>query len=381
MASKKASRSCPVAATMLSRQRLRGQRPGGDDGRPIGGERVDPLADDGDVGVRRQSTLDLGAETRRGPPPSPSPRAPARLSPARMIRLSSRRISWWSSPTAFFVVVIRAEASWNRRVRPGRRSGAPASCRRCRAFRTGARLKPRWAKLPGGFASGEPAADDVDVVGHCRIALEPRSTIVQGLSAGGTRRMPQTRPERTPTLCCCSACWRGSAISSSRTSAIGGAWLMLWKGSGGRLPRGLCRHAGTGSDGALIATVMRFGATGRCRARDHLSWSARRLRVGHLVAIRLYLRNLPSDRAGQPDARGTGPAVLTPLIAALITSRRITGRSRRRMLVFSARWLRPPGSSRFPRYRVGLGAVLFVVSDLVIFAREAGWLARDRTAG
>ena len=38
--------------------------------------------------------------------------------------------------------------------------------------------------------------------------------------------------------------------------------------------------------------------------------------------------------------------------------------------------------SRFPRYRVGLGAVLFVVSDLLIFAKEAevlpgsitGWL-------
>ena len=39
-------------------------------------------------------------------------------------------------------------------------------------------------------------------------------------------------------------------------------------------------------------------------------------------------------------------------------------------------------TSRFPRYRVGLGAVMFVVSDLLIFAREAavlpdlvtGWL-------
>ena len=28
--------------------------------------------------------------------------------------------------------------------------------------------------------------------------------------------------------------------------------------------------------------------------------------------------------------------------------------------------------SRFPRYRVGIGAVLFVISDLLIFAREGG---------
>ena len=36
--------------------------------------------------------------------------------------------------------------------------------------------------------------------------------------------------------------------------------------------------------------------------------------------------------------------------------------------------------SRFPRYRVGLGAVLFVVSDLFIFSREAGVLPESITS-
>ena len=33
----------------------------------------------------------------------------------------------------------------------------------------------------------------------------------------------------------------------------------------------------------------------------------------------------------------------------------------------AARWI-----SRFPRYRVGVGTLLFVASDLMIIAREAG---------
>ena len=33
--------------------------------------------------------------------------------------------------------------------------------------------------------------------------------------------------------------------------------------------------------------------------------------------------------------------------------------------------------SRLPRYRVGTGAVLFVASDLLIFAQEAGVMSAD----
>ena len=74
--------------------------------------------------------------------------------------------------------------------------------------------------------------------------------------------------------------------------------------------------------------------------------------------------------------------MLTPLIAALMTYPIenwlvATGYSAIVGLLASAAW-----TSRFPRYRVGLGAVMFVVSDLLIFARVAavlpdlvtGWL-------
>jgi uncharacterized membrane protein YhhN len=101
--------------------------------------------------------------------------------------------------------------------------------------------------------------------------------------------------------------------------------------------------------------------------------------IGHLIAIGLYWRNrrpsttlsqrllailvvpatviiaflLPADRAGAP-----GVALYALSLA----------------LMASFAW-----TSRFPRYRVGLGALMFVLSDLLIFAREgalagAAWI-------
>jgi uncharacterized membrane protein YhhN len=63
------------------------------------------------------------------------------------------------------------------------------------------------------------------------------------------------------------------------------------------------------------------------------------------VVITAYL--LPADRSGAP-----GVAVY-----ALGLS-----------LMAATAWL-----SRFPRYRVGIGALMFVVSDLIIFGRNGPW--------
>lgn len=54
--------------------------------------------------------------------------------------------------------------------------------------------------------------------------------------------------------------------------------------------------------------------------------------------------------AGQPDA----PVAL--IYAALVGS------------MAACAW-----TSRFPRYRVGIGAIMFLVSDLVIFAGQTVW--------
>lgn len=145
---------------------------------------------------------------------------------------------------------------------------------------------------------------------------------------------------------------------------------VAWKGSGvGLLALYATLRARTG-DGWLLAAVMAFGALGDVLLNlAGLIVGAVAFLIGHLFAITLYLRNrrprltrsqallalvlvpatvitawlLPTDRSGAP-----GIAVYAAVLS----------------LMAAAAW-----TSRFPRFVVGLGAVMFVLSDLLIFAR------------
>jgi len=153
-----------------------------------------------------------------------------------------------------------------------------------------------------------------------------------------------------------------------------------WKGAGVAL---LALYAGLlarSLDGWLICTVLAFGALGDVLLEAvGLTTGAVAFLVGHLIAIGLYLRNrrasltpsqrllaiclipatviiaffLPADRAGAPGVA----------LYALGLS-----------LMAATAW-----TSRFPRLGAGLGAVMFVASDLLIFARsgplaDAAWI-------
>ena len=145
---------------------------------------------------------------------------------------------------------------------------------------------------------------------------------------------------------------------------------LTWKGLGvGLLTVYAALNART-LDGWLLVAVMAFGTLGDVLlGAAGLTVGALAFLVGHLVAIGLYLRNrrptptqsqvalavalvpavvviaflLPADRAGAP-----GVAVYSLGLA----------------LMAATAWL-----SRFPRFRVGIGALMFVVSDLLIFGR------------
>ena len=153
-----------------------------------------------------------------------------------------------------------------------------------------------------------------------------------------------------------------------------------WKGAGVAL---LAVYAGLrarGLDGWLICAVMAFGALGDILLETHgLNVGAVAFLVGHLVAIGLYLRN---RRWGLTLADKLLIAVLVPgtAIAAyfLPTDRALGGGAALYSLglaiMAACAW-----TSRFPRMLVGLGALMFVVSDLLIFARagaleNAAWI-------
>lgn len=142
-----------------------------------------------------------------------------------------------------------------------------------------------------------------------------------------------------------------------------------WKGAGVALLAvyALARHKG--ADSRQIAAVMAFGALGDVLIELVLEWGAIAFLIGHLIAIHLYWRHRRGSLTFSQKLTGLALLVLVPLVAFLIPTDRaaapgIALYSAGLGAMAAAAW-----TSSFPRYRVGIGAVMFVISDLLIFAR------------
>ncbi len=163
----------------------------------------------------------------------------------------------------------------------------------------------------------------------------------------------------------------GVSYFASWNLGLSEAASLTWKGSGVGLLAVYAALCARSRDGWLICAVMAFGAAGDVLlGAAGMTVGAAAFLVGHLIAIWLYAKNrrpqttpsqrllaivlvpatvaiaflLPADRAG-------APAVALYALGLAV------------MAAFA--WL-----SRFPRGMVGIGAVMFVVSDLLIFARS-----------
>lgn len=161
---------------------------------------------------------------------------------------------------------------------------------------------------------------------------------------------------------------------------VPGLYLMVWKGLGVGLLAAYAWLRGKGADGLLIALVMALCAAADMVLEFSFLFGAALFGLAHLVAIALYLRNRRTNPSASQRAAGLALLIVTPVAAALIAFPRenwelATGYTVLLGAMAAAAW-----TSRFPRYRVGTGAVLFVISDLVIFAREAGRLDADFAA-
>ncbi len=142
-----------------------------------------------------------------------------------------------------------------------------------------------------------------------------------------------------------------------------------WKGVGVALLAvyALTRHKG--ADSRQIAAVMAFGALGDVLIELQLEAGAVAFLIGHLIAIQLCWRHRRESLTFSQKAAGLVMLVLIPVIAFMLPTERaaapgITLYSAGLAAMTAAAW-----TSSFPRYRVGLGAVMFAVSDLLIFSR------------
>ena len=154
-----------------------------------------------------------------------------------------------------------------------------------------------------------------------------------------------------------------------RDGALAGLFKMAWKGAGVALLAVYALIRAPGTDGKMVAAVMAFGAAGDMAIEISLEAGAASFFVGHVIAIALYARHRRTSLT--PTQKATAVALLlgTPLIAFLLPADRSAAPGVALYALALGGMAAAAWSSAFPRYRVGLGAVLFVVSDLLIFSQ------------
>ncbi|MDT0508098.1 lysoplasmalogenase [Novosphingobium sp. MMS21-SN21R] len=146
---------------------------------------------------------------------------------------------------------------------------------------------------------------------------------------------------------------------------VPGLWLILWKGAGVALLAAYAWAHHPSRNAHLLALVMALGAVGDMVLELSFTSGAVAFLFGHLVAIALYLKHRRDNPTGSQKAAAVTTLIGVPLIAwQLSRAPDVALYALSLAGMAAAAWM-----SSFPRYRVGLGAMLFVVSDLLIFAR------------
>ncbi|VXC96963.1 lysoplasmalogenase [Sphingomonas sp. AX6] len=145
-----------------------------------------------------------------------------------------------------------------------------------------------------------------------------------------------------------------------------GPAMVAWKGAGVGLLAIWAATKAENTDGWVIALVLALGALGDVLLEvAGLTVGGIAFLAGHVVAIILYLGNRRRKPTASQSLLGGALLVATPAISWMVT--RDCGVAVYALAIgamAAAAW-----TSRFPRYRTGLGAVMFVTSDLLIFAR------------
>jgi uncharacterized membrane protein YhhN len=144
------------------------------------------------------------------------------------------------------------------------------------------------------------------------------------------------------------------------------AWaMMLWKGAGVWFLAIFAMLMARNNDGWLLTGVMAFGALGDVLVEKDDVLGGIAFAVAHVIAIALYVRNRRPSPAQSQLFLALTLVLLVPVISWLFVRDAVVVVYAIILSVMAAMaWL-----SRFPRYRVGLGAICFVISDLLIFAR------------
>lgn len=122
-------------------------------------------------------------------------------------------------------------------------------------------------------------------------------------------------------------------------------------------------------DGWLLTGMFALYAIADMALVESMTLGAIVFMAGHAAAIWLYLRNRRIGPAPSQKALGLLVMPATVMIAYALPADRGQAPGVALYALFVAAMAGTAWLSRFPRYRTGIGAMLFVASDLLIFAR------------
>lgn len=154
-----------------------------------------------------------------------------------------------------------------------------------------------------------------------------------------------------------------------RQGEIPGLYLMVLKGAGVAFLAAYALASHKGADSRQIAAVMALGALGDVLIELVLEWGAIAFLAGHLIAIGLYWRHRRERLVLSQKLAAVGFAVLIPTISYLLPLDRAAAPGIALYAIGLGMMTAAAWTSSFSRYRVGIGAVMFAVSDLLIFSR------------
>lgn len=153
-----------------------------------------------------------------------------------------------------------------------------------------------------------------------------------------------------------------------------GSIMVAWKGAGvALLAIGAVAFAianpSARRDASMLAIVLAFGAGGDMAIERSLTAGAGLFLAGHGVAVALYVSNRRTTNGPADFAMAITLLLVVPAVAWSLSG----DRSAAGTVAFYATGLAAMAAtawlSRFPRRHVAVGALLFVASDLLIFAR------------
>ena len=143
---------------------------------------------------------------------------------------------------------------------------------------------------------------------------------------------------------------------------------LVLKGAGVALLAAFAATQAKSLDGWLLVLAMAVGAVGDVAIEFSIVVGAAAFLVGHLCASVLYLRNRRRNLSGSQKALALVVLVAVPLLAFIMPADRTLALLAAIYAAALAIMAATAWTSAFSRYGVGLGAMLFVFSDLLIFA-------------